>query len=110
MDGAVCRNAAWGSGCVSQRRFVFEAFGRSRGVPAMASLRGNVDLVEAIAVTEISLGTCPSPLGTLLLASAGDQLVSLDYENFHDRYDRLLQRRFPNCRARNAPAPRMIRE
>jgi methylated-DNA-[protein]-cysteine S-methyltransferase len=55
------------------------------------------------------MGSCSSPLGGLLLAWTDNRLVSLDYEDFQERYDRLLHRRFPQCIAGNAAIPRSIR-
>ena len=56
----------------------------------------------------MTIGVCTysSPVGDLLLASKGEQLVSLDYAGYEERFERLLRRRFPNHQRieRRAPA------
>ena len=57
----------------------------------------------------ISTGRYESPMGELLLAWVDGKLVSLDYPDFQERFDRLLRRRFPKAQLVSADLPEGIR-
>jgi methylated-DNA-[protein]-cysteine S-methyltransferase len=46
---------------------------------------------------KLETGLLESPLGGILLAWRGPALVSLDYQGFEERFDRLIARRYPDA-------------
>jgi methylated-DNA-[protein]-cysteine S-methyltransferase len=44
---------------------------------------------------EMTKSSYGSPVGELLLVTSGDRLLSLDYFDFEERFERLLAKRFP---------------
>ena len=53
----------------------------------------------------ISTGQCRSPVGGILLAWCEDRIVSLDFDDFEERYERLLKKRFPMAERVSRPVP-----
>jgi methylated-DNA-[protein]-cysteine S-methyltransferase len=62
--------------------------------------------------TQIQLSRFPSPVGPLSLATVGDQLVHLDFEDNDERMRTLQSRRLPRAQWREQPglAPKAITE
>ena len=61
-------------------------------------------------MTAIYLDRMPSPLGTLLLAHAGDHLCALDFHDYESRFRQVLAQRFGNVAAIQKALPDAIRD
>ncbi|MEO8098560.1 MAG: methylated-DNA--[protein]-cysteine S-methyltransferase [Acidobacteriota bacterium] len=57
---------------------------------------------------QIDSGQCESPLGTLLIAWRGDRLLSLDFGDFQERFQRLLTRRYASTGRAVGSVPKSI--
>lgn len=61
-------------------------------------------------MTALYFDRLPSPLGSLLLAHAGDQLCALDFDDYEIRFRKALTQRFGGVATIQKPMPDAIRE